>query len=175
MAAGTKLKVFRTAIGFHDAYVAAPSQKAAMEAWGTDTDLFSRGEAELVTDPALAEAPLASPGTVIKRLRATAAEQIAALDASEAKTPAKKAKATPPRKPDKPRPNRAKLDAAERRLNEARARMASKLDALARREAELAEERRELQKAQAADTAELEQRLDEAQSAFDAAMQAWRD
>lgn len=28
------LKVFRTAIGFHDAYVAATSRKAALEAWG---------------------------------------------------------------------------------------------------------------------------------------------
>jgi hypothetical protein len=27
-----KLKVFRTPIGFHDAYVAAPSRKAALEA-----------------------------------------------------------------------------------------------------------------------------------------------
>ena len=40
-----KLKVFRTPIGFHDAYVAAPSQKAALQAWGTDTDLFARGVA----------------------------------------------------------------------------------------------------------------------------------
>lgn len=29
-----KLKVYRTPIGFHDAYVAAPSQKAALKAWG---------------------------------------------------------------------------------------------------------------------------------------------
>jgi hypothetical protein len=28
-----KLKVFRTPIGFHDAYVAAPSKKAALAAW----------------------------------------------------------------------------------------------------------------------------------------------
>ena len=31
-----KLKVYRTPIGFHDAYVAAPSQKAALDAWGSD-------------------------------------------------------------------------------------------------------------------------------------------
>ena len=35
-----KLKVFRTAIGFHDAYVASPSRAAALRAWGADTDLF---------------------------------------------------------------------------------------------------------------------------------------
>jgi hypothetical protein len=33
MPRAAKLKVFRTPIGFHDAYVAAPSQKAALEAW----------------------------------------------------------------------------------------------------------------------------------------------
>ncbi len=31
-----KLKVFRTPAGFHDAYVAAPSRKAALAAWGAD-------------------------------------------------------------------------------------------------------------------------------------------
>ena len=34
MARTGRLKVFRTSIGFHDAYVAAPSRKAALEAWG---------------------------------------------------------------------------------------------------------------------------------------------
>ena len=37
-----KLKVFRTPIGFHDAYVAAPSQKAALEAWGADSNIFAQ-------------------------------------------------------------------------------------------------------------------------------------
>ena len=44
------LKVFRTAAGFHDAYVAAPSRKAALEAWGADVDLFARGIAEHPAD-----------------------------------------------------------------------------------------------------------------------------
>ena len=81
MAKAGKLKVFRTPIGFHDAYVAAPSQKAALEAWGSDHNLFARGEAELVDDPALTAEPLARPGEVIKRLRGTAEEQLAALRA----------------------------------------------------------------------------------------------
>jgi hypothetical protein len=42
-----KLKVYRTPIGFHDAYVAAPSKKAALEASGSDANLFVRGIAEL--------------------------------------------------------------------------------------------------------------------------------
>ena len=79
MAKPRKLKVFRTPIGFHDAYVAAPSQKAALEAWGSDHNLFARGEAELVEDASLTAEPLAHPGQVIKRLRGTAEEQFAAL------------------------------------------------------------------------------------------------
>jgi hypothetical protein len=35
------LKAFRLPIGFHDAYAAAPSQKAAIEAWGSDKDVFA--------------------------------------------------------------------------------------------------------------------------------------
>lgn len=48
-----RLKVFWTPIGFHDAYVAAASQKAALEAWGSDSNLFAAGLAEMVTDAKL--------------------------------------------------------------------------------------------------------------------------
>ena len=75
-----QLKVFVTPIGFHDAYVAAPSQKAALEAWGADSNIFAQGIAEQVTDPTLMEGPLASPGKVIKRVRASADEHFAELD-----------------------------------------------------------------------------------------------
>lgn len=74
-----QLKVFRTPIGFHDAYVAAPSQKAALEAWGSDANLFASGAAERVTEAKLMEAALERPGEVIKVLRGTEAEQVAAL------------------------------------------------------------------------------------------------
>ena len=70
-----KLKVFRTPTGFHDAYVAAPSRKAALEAWGADADLFARGVAEQVTDPKLTAAPLERPGEVIKLSRIGAARE----------------------------------------------------------------------------------------------------
>lgn len=64
-----KLKVYRTPAGFHDAYVAATSQKAALAAWGSDANLFARGIAEEVTDPALMAAPLDHPGEVIRVAR----------------------------------------------------------------------------------------------------------
>ena len=75
-----KLKVFRTAIGFHDAYVAAPSRKAALEAWGADANIFAQGIAEQVTDPKLMEEPLSRPGEVIRKLRGSAEEHVAAAD-----------------------------------------------------------------------------------------------
>src|SRR3954466_4155352 len=100
------LKVYRTPIGFHDAYVAAPSQAAALKAWGTDHNLFTRGAAEVVTDPALTAAPLAEPGKIIKLLRGSAEEQMAA--ASEPKsTRAKSTQTDKPRTPPPPRPSRA--------------------------------------------------------------------
>ena len=100
-----KLKVYRTPIGFHDAYVAAPSQKAALAAWGSDHDLFARGIAELVDDPELTREPLAKPGEVIRRSRGTAAEQIAALPADRPKRAREAAvEPSPPPPPPKPKP-----------------------------------------------------------------------
>lgn len=70
----SKLKLFRTVIGFHDAYVAAPSQKAALEAWGASTDLFSAGLAERIDDPAVCEAAFEKPGTIVTAKRGTKKE-----------------------------------------------------------------------------------------------------
>ena len=75
-----KLKVYSTPIGFHDAYVAAPSQKAALEAWGADTNLFSQGSAQVVTDPKLTKEPLEHPGQVIKVPRGTRKEHLSAVN-----------------------------------------------------------------------------------------------
>ena len=181
MARPQKLKVFRTPIGFHDAYVAAPSQKAAIEAWGSDRDLFSRGEAELVTDPVLTAEPLASPGVVVKRLRGTAAEQIAALGRGKPASPTAKTRgAAEPRsgksapKP-KPRPKRTALEAVEQALEAAKARQAGELKAIAQREAALAREKLTLQKAQAAEAARLTRKRDAAKAAYDEAMRRWRE
>jgi hypothetical protein len=184
-----KLKVFRTPIGFHDAYVAAPTKKAAMEAWGTDRNLFARGDAEEVTEAALTAEPLASPGKVIKRLRGTAAEQIAALGkdeprkavprggGAEQKTaggrPSPRRPARPAAKP-KPRPSRGELDEAEGELSSAEARHAAELKEIARKEAELARERKALQRAQAEEISRLERRRDKARAAYDASMAKWR-
>jgi hypothetical protein len=62
-----KLKVFRTHIGFYDLIVAAPSQKAALEAWHAGPQQFSQGFASVTDDPKLKEAALEKPGVVLKR------------------------------------------------------------------------------------------------------------
>ena len=139
------LKVFCTPIGFHDAYVAAPSQKAALEAWGSDANLFARGMALVVADPRLTKEPLANPGRVIKRARGTTAEHLAALPKSEAKAKkplAKDAKAAPA-KPT-PKPSREKLTAAEQALDRAQARYDNDADAIREREEALRRERHDL-------------------------------
>ena len=180
MAKAPKLKVFRTSTGFHDAYVAAPSQKAALAAWGSDHDLFARGIAERVEDPELTREPLEHPGTVIRRLRGTTAEQIAALpkdkprarrDPPEARSPSRASKTTP--KP-KPRPDRAPVREAEDALAEAEARHAEALAELARREAALARERRALEKQQGAEQAKLARQLKSARDRYDRAIRDWR-
>src|SRR3954453_14765428 len=63
-----KLKVYRTtAGGFFELAVAAPSMKAAAEAWGADPDVFKRGFAEETDDPKAVEAAMAAPGAVLRR------------------------------------------------------------------------------------------------------------
>jgi colicin import membrane protein len=41
-----KLKSFVTSLGFYDLVIAAPSMKAAWEAWGADNNLFHQGVAK---------------------------------------------------------------------------------------------------------------------------------
>ncbi|MBV9511021.1 MAG: hypothetical protein JO303_12150 [Caulobacteraceae bacterium] len=62
-----KLKVFQAQFGFYETVVAAPSQAAALRAWGTHQNLFASGEATPATDAAAVEAATAHPETVLKR------------------------------------------------------------------------------------------------------------
>lgn len=179
------LKVYRTPIGFHDAYVAATSQKAALKAWGSERDLFARGVAEVVTDPALTAEPLASPGTIVRRSRGTAAEQIAALPPDRAKptprraardeTPAARTPPAPsPKPPPAPKPSRAALNAAEDALSQAEAQYRSDDRALRAEEAALAKRRRALERAFADARERLETARQAAADAHDGAMRRWK-
>lgn len=62
-----KLKTYRTTAGFFDLAVAAPSMKAALEAWGAGANLFQQGFASVTRDPAIVKATTAKPGVVLRR------------------------------------------------------------------------------------------------------------
>lgn len=66
--AGKNLKVYRTHSGFYDAVVAAPSQKAALEAWGINQNLFARGLASVVGDDEIIKLAKSQPGVVLRRI-----------------------------------------------------------------------------------------------------------
>jgi len=176
-----KLKVFRTAAGFHDAYVAAPSRKAALAAWGAERDLFARGAAEDVTDPALMEEPLARPGEIIKRSRGSAAEQFAALPADKPKPRPKRATAqatasesAPPPKPA-PKPSRDAVDAAQDAIDAAERDWRTVQRELAARQAALDRERRGATEQHEQALADLERTRRRAQDEYDAGLARWRE
>src|ERR1700761_1065634 len=62
-----KLKVFETSLGFFDLAIAAPSMKAALQAWGADSNLFHQGAAKESKDRAVIAAAMSKPGLVLKR------------------------------------------------------------------------------------------------------------
>src|SRR5918994_1690946 len=64
-----KLRTYQTSLGFFDLAIAAPSMKAALEAWGSKTNLFQQGFAKETNDPAIVAATLAKPGVVLRRPR----------------------------------------------------------------------------------------------------------
>jgi hypothetical protein len=67
MAKARKLKVFQAHFGFYDTVVAAPSQAAALRAWGVHQNVFADGQAKLTTDEAAVAAATAHPEIVLKR------------------------------------------------------------------------------------------------------------
>jgi hypothetical protein len=173
-----KLKVYCTPVGFHDAYVAAPSQKAALEAWGAKTNLFGEGSAHQVTDEALTKAPLAHPGEVIKVLRGNDAEQLAALERTTSPKPAKRqtepvAKAEVVKAPRGPKPSRAKLNKAEDALEALHSRQLKQLQQIEEEEERLARKRRELEQKQGEELAAAKQRIDQEQEDYDRAVRMW--
>ena len=172
-----KLKVFVTPIGFHDAYVAAPSQKAALEAWGADSNIFEQGIAEQVTDPKLMEEPLASPGKVIKRVRGSADEHLAELDRAVPKKKAAKESGKvvqlKPKKP-KPKPSRDELDAAEEALEKAEKKQRKKLREIDQELQALERKRRELQRKIEAERDKLAEKAEQARANYEQAMREWR-
>jgi hypothetical protein len=127
-----RLKVFQARFGFYDSVVAAPSQPAALRAWGTRQNLFAQGQARLATDEAAIKAALEQPGVPLRRplgssgpfeLEPTTLPRVP--DAPRTITLARSAKPNTAPAIERPPADRSALDAAEaalRRLDEARKR-----------------------------------------------------
>jgi colicin import membrane protein len=62
-----KLKTYQTSLGFYDLAIAAPSMKAALEAWGAGSNLFHQGVAKESSDPEVIAATMSQPGVVLRR------------------------------------------------------------------------------------------------------------
>ena len=172
-----KLKVFRTATGFDDAYVAAPSRKAALAAWGADADLFARGVAEEVTDPKLAKAAFARPGEVIRVSRGDLSAHLKTLGPRTKKEMARTpTPATGPRKAAKHKapPKRDRVDAAEEALREARRRHATEAGRLDAERDAIERKLDALRAKQDTEIARLERKRDEAREAYREALDRWR-
>ena len=174
MARSKRLKVFRTAVGFHDAYVAAPSRKAALAAWGASNDLFAIGAAEQVDDPKLIEEVLARPGEVIRRSRGGLAEQIAALPRQKDDPWERKVRKPRSRKPAPP-PTRERLEGAEAALKAFETEASAAIAALQEREDALRREREALEKWHRASADKLEARLAKEKERYEIALARWRE
>ena len=175
-----KLKVFRTPIGFHDAYVAAPTKKAALEAWGAGANLFARGTAEEVTDPKLTAAPLERPGEVIRVSRGDLSAQLKALGPRKKPAAKGKAKAEPEPEPKRsarrrPPPRRDKVDAAEAALDRARERHDKEAGALEKKREAIERQLEALRAAHDKETARRERARENARDAYREALARWDD
>ena len=172
-----KLKVYRTPVGFHDAYVAAPSQKAALEAWGAKTNLFAQGSAHAVTEQALTKAPLQNPGQVIKVLRGSDADQLAALEQSASPTgrTAERRQPKPAKamKPRGPKPSRTKLSKAEKAFEALQARHAKELRRLQEEERALDRKRADLERQQAREIGAANERIERERDQYDRSVRTW--
>lgn len=182
-----KLKVFRTPIGFHDAYVAAPSKKAALAAWGAKADLFARGLAETVTDAELTHEPLSQPGHVIRVKRGTDVEHFRALpkatkrpslpkvgaERSPEKSEAREHKATKPAKTSRPRPSRALVERADAAIAVADGKYSKALKILEEQEQALRQERKRLTSDHEANVRRLNAARDDALRSYRKRIEAW--
>jgi len=131
-----KLKTYRTTAGFFDLAVAAPSMKAALEAWGAGANLFQQGFPSVTRDPAIVKATTAKPGVVLRRPVGTTGPF-----REHAELPADLPAKSPPRKV-KPTPNVAEVRRLVRNERLAERERERRRTAIAAAEAALAEARK---------------------------------
>ena len=132
------LKTYLTNLGFFELAIAAPSMKAALEAWGMSHNAFQHGFAQQTDDPAIVAAASAKPGVVLKRAVGTTGpfkEDAALPDAlPNIRPPARAAKAAarpghPPQKTAKSDPGAViSFEKARRKRERQRAKEAARLE-----------------------------------------------
>ena len=154
-----KLKTYLTSLGFFDQAVAAPSMKAALDAWGSKSNLFHQGFATEVDDPAIVEATMARPGVVLKRPIGSngAFKETAELPEELPVEGGRRKQAKPASKRRPPR----------REPDEKAARKAAQ--AFEREEAKRAKQRRKEEAAREKERERRQEAVAKAQAAFDAA------
>jgi hypothetical protein len=143
--AGRKLKVFQAQFGFYDTVVAAPSQAAALRAWGVHQNLFSEGHAAISTDAATVRAALKHPGELLRRQvgtegrfeRQPRSEPVADTAPRTAKPDAHSSK------PKRAAPDRSPLERAEKQLEALEAARVEEEEQLDKRQTELDDAKRE--------------------------------
>lgn len=159
-----KLKTFITNIGFFELALAAPSMKAALEAWGMGHNAFQHGFAKQTDDPKIVAATMANPGVVLRRAVGTKGEftehpelpkdlwKLQAPKAAAARPKAKMGKGAPKAKPasDNKNDRAAILSFEKAKQRRDAAREKEQAEANAKREKEEARIERALAKAEEA-------------------------
>ena len=170
-----QLKTYITNLGFFELAIAAPSMKAALDAWGMSHNAFQRGFAKQTGDTAIIAATMALPGVVLKRAVGSKGEfkenadlpkSLPAIKAPKFERRIPKLKAAPKAKPDSNSKTIAKAD---------RAAILSFKKAQEKRNKERAEEERRLEHERAKRRRaidEAEAALEDAQEEHEAAMAA---
>ena len=154
-----KLRTYTTSAGFFDLAVAAPSMKAALEAWGSKNNLFQHGFAKISDDPKTVAATMAHPGVVLRRPVGSngAFSEHAELPTDLPVGNAKRAPAKPPPKKREP-PTKAIDDKSAREAARAFEKEQKRRDSERRKEeADRQKERERRDRAIAAAEATLEQ------------------
>jgi colicin import membrane protein len=158
-----KLKTYQASLGFFDLAVAAPSMKAALEAWGSKTNHFHQGFAKESDDPEIIAATMAKPGVVLRR--AVGSNDSFSEHAELPKNLASgKVKEMPRKLASKPQPPHKIDDKTAREAAIAYARDQKRRDSERRRE-ETAQESERKRREQA--TAKADAELEEARQAHD--------
>jgi hypothetical protein len=157
-----KLKTFVTSLGFFELAVAAPSMKAALDAWGMKHNAFHQGFAKETADSKIVAAAMARPGVVLRR-------PVGTKDAfaENAELP----KELWDMKPSRAEPAKAKLKAPAKAKVKAKPKTgnAEKVDRAAILSFEKAKARREREREQEAAKEEAKQERERAQRQRDCA------